>query len=188
MKRLLTYILVLLVIGATAFGGWYLWLRNDSSQNNQAQKDPSEGGKYLIIKEWGVRFELPASLKGSVTYGLRKSDTGEFDLVKPPGTKQEIAKFETTKLSSLPGNCRLFEESDGSGKNGGFGPALIRVKESAYNKSQVPTGALILTMDEYAFFRIAAKASCTSSEENISHEAEYQQKFFQAMKKLEVIR
>jgi hypothetical protein len=39
-----------------------------ASTNNNTPADPSEGGKYLVIKEWGVRFKLPSILKGDAYY------------------------------------------------------------------------------------------------------------------------
>src|SRR5687767_11106946 len=45
---------------------------NLSTQQNQnpAPSDPTEGGKYLVITEWGARVALSSDLKGAVTYSL----------------------------------------------------------------------------------------------------------------------
>jgi hypothetical protein len=49
-----------------------------STQNGdistKATIDHSEGGKYLVIKECGVRVLLPNSLKGNAFYSLREFD------------------------------------------------------------------------------------------------------------------
>jgi hypothetical protein len=76
---------VLVALGAT---GWYVAQpkNNKKETNNNTQQtnpttspkqkatDPSEGGKYLVIREWNVRVLLPDSLKSNVFYALREFD------------------------------------------------------------------------------------------------------------------
>lgn len=70
---LLLATLVLVVIGAV---GWQLGKANEPTRPmqsiSQARKssDQTEGGKYLYIKEWGVRTALPSDLTSAVTYSL----------------------------------------------------------------------------------------------------------------------
>jgi hypothetical protein len=82
MKRwLIVAIIILLLIGGAA-SGWYYWDKHqkpsnsESSSQNQTSNtsDPSEGGKYLVIKEWGVKVSVPEELKGSLFYSLREED------------------------------------------------------------------------------------------------------------------
>lgn len=115
-------IAVIAVVAALAVGGWYVWDKNkeekktsdSTSQNNQEeqkQSDPSEGGKYLVIKEWGVRFELPEELRSGIEYGIFSPIAGD-----------QIANFAITEINKLPqSNCELtdVEASEGSGKSGG---------------------------------------------------------------------
>ncbi|MDQ7903069.1 hypothetical protein RB614_00855 [Phytohabitans sp. ZYX-F-186] len=117
-------IAIVVVVAAVAFGGWYVWDKNkdDKPANNSAtntnqgsqgeeQADPSEGGQYLVISEWGVRFELPEELKGDVKYGIFTSASGE-----------QSANFAIGEIDRLPGsNCQLQETTDPgeSGKYGG---------------------------------------------------------------------
>src|SRR6185295_6100373 len=79
-------LLVLLLVG---FGGWYVWHSNHKNDTNKSnseatgntntkgqlnpQSDPTEGGKYLAIQEWGVRIPLPVELQGdNVYYKIRQ--------------------------------------------------------------------------------------------------------------------
>src|SRR5262245_46454657 len=73
-------IAVVLVVAGLGFAAWRISQTPDKKTTNnspvtspkQTQKtkssDPSEGGKYLVIKEWGVRFKLPAALQGDISY------------------------------------------------------------------------------------------------------------------------
>lgn len=82
-------VLVLLVIGGIGF----ILFKKSADSNNSATTtsptpspkdtdstdldtetpiDPSDDGKYLVIKEWGVRVLLPDSLKGNAFYSLRE--------------------------------------------------------------------------------------------------------------------
>ena len=65
MKRVWVTLVSILVIAGAGYFGWQSWGQNPSPQTN---KDPSEGGKYLVITEWGVRFEIPENLRKSVSY------------------------------------------------------------------------------------------------------------------------
>lgn len=88
---ILAIVISIAVIIGLSVGGLYVWNKNhkssqsnkdnNSSQtnnsnnssnsntgNNNSQSDPSEGGKYLVIKEWGVRFEVPEGLRGDISY------------------------------------------------------------------------------------------------------------------------
>lgn len=56
-KRLLLILLAILFIGGVGYTGWKTWGDKTPPQQQKNQTaDPSEGGKYLVIKEWGVRF------------------------------------------------------------------------------------------------------------------------------------
>lgn len=77
MKRLNILIIILIVLGIGGYYGWRSAQKKSSSnqasgssspagtqatQTNDSQPkqpvDPTEDGKYLVIKEWGVRFPL----------------------------------------------------------------------------------------------------------------------------------
>jgi hypothetical protein len=109
-----------------AFGAWHVWNKDKTSSGkaktaqpppsptNQTKKptDPSEDGKYLIIKEWGVRFELPEDLRGDIYYKTAGNDI----------TKLERASFASTRLDSLLGNlsCSFKENPQIDGLSAGL--------------------------------------------------------------------
>lgn len=145
---LLPILLIVLIVALLALGGVFVWQRNQDNHvttnvtskdeatiDQKIQKDtektepqstkkadPSEGGKYLVIAEWGVRFLLPQDLQGDVTYGIEQSSTNA----------KAIAWFEVGKIAQLPGSkCKLTNttESGMTGKRGGIGAFLIKTKE-----------------------------------------------------------
>ena len=80
-------ILVVLVVAAAGASGLYVWHKNkkagtasnvanssNQSSNSGTKKDqaadPSEGGKYLVVKEWGVRVALSDKFQNNVGYKL----------------------------------------------------------------------------------------------------------------------
>jgi len=92
-------IMVIAIIAAIAIisaGGWLVWQQNqdddrthtNSSQTPDTQKDqakdktpeqqtpndPSEGGKYFVVKEWGVRFPVPSEINGTLRYIFAHQD------------------------------------------------------------------------------------------------------------------
>jgi hypothetical protein len=109
--------LILLVIAVVGFGGWYVWQKNkDDKQNgntaqqdgqkqndperkpngtNPATADPSEGGRYLVINEWNVRFPLGVSARensvgykyeGTDSNNANDSEIASVSLVVPEGS------------------------------------------------------------------------------------------------------
>ncbi len=108
MKKNLVVAAVLLLIG---FGGWFAYSQNksddDGKKNSQGQNapqpnpaDPSEGGKYLVIKEWGVRFPLPQDLQSDIEYRLNEGtsmgSSAVFSSKKLQGTNCEPLKVKTS--------------------------------------------------------------------------------------------
>ncbi len=78
---LLVFATILVVIGV---GGWLVYRQTkkepskttntgqqSQTNNSTTSSDPSEGGKYLVIKEWGVRAKNPSQV--SLEYAI---DTG----------------------------------------------------------------------------------------------------------------
>lgn len=86
-------ILIVLVIGVIGVTGWYVWRSIDkgSTENNSANRDgnthdqvdplpdPTEGGRYLVIREWSIRIPLTDELKGG-TYIIEDDDTASLHL------------------------------------------------------------------------------------------------------------
>lgn len=70
MKRTFIVLIAVIVVGIGGYVGWqYLQASSDTkttqNPNNQPTNDPSEGGKYLVIREWGVRLLLSENIKNA---------------------------------------------------------------------------------------------------------------------------
>jgi hypothetical protein len=84
-------IAIVIVIGL-AVGGWYVMQKQDGDKKNHnqtnsqtdAQKDkekgttdkiadPSEDGKYLVIKEWSIQITLPDNLRDDISYNVNQN-------------------------------------------------------------------------------------------------------------------
>lgn len=129
-------IVAAIVVLALALGGWWVWERNqsnnrpstDSSQTNDAQSqngdpsDPSEGGKYLVITEWGVRFPLPEELRGDIEFSVSEGEDKEGAVI-----------FASKKLNGLTGDNTCALNMQPSGKlGGGVQAILLRINPSTY--------------------------------------------------------
>lgn len=120
MKKFISIILVVAGLAGVAYGGWYFYnqkVNNNTTENNQTQtspsaqvnstqEDPSENGKYLVIKEWGVRFVAPDALKGKVVY----EKSGDI-------TDADNITFQTVKLF-VPQSLNTGEECNARSING----------------------------------------------------------------------
>ena len=95
MKRFLLALLVLILIGGAGFGGWKYW---QTQKTNTTQKDPTEGGKYLVIKEWGVRFRLPEDLRGTISYKAVSADYPSFQLISNGVDLDSCAPLSISRL------------------------------------------------------------------------------------------
>ncbi len=81
-----TLALIVLLLVAAGIGGWYWHNHLRSSKSTQPyastnkqqtsalpKNDPSEDGKYLVIKEWGVKFLVSSDLSGKLTYTMSQT-------------------------------------------------------------------------------------------------------------------
>ena len=140
---------IILVVAIIAFAGWYVWNKNKKddtkptgqtakSQNQpepdeQKPADPTEGGKYLVISEWGVRFPIPDSLKGDVSYALG-------DPVTDPDNNQIQAAKLLLKNDPAAGNeCAVTQKSQGEFIDAAI--QLLRVEKSKPLDTQRYKGA-----------------------------------------------
>ncbi len=89
-----TIVLVaILVLGSIGIAGWQVWQNRQDDQRSTAppaaqqepeQQKPTEPApkppaeKYLVIKEWGVRFTLPEHLRGDITYFMNDRAQRDF--------------------------------------------------------------------------------------------------------------
>lgn len=75
--------------------------KQDSSgktDDTDATTDPTEGGKYLYIKEWGVQFQLPEGLRGDISYHLFDPDNAQYD-----PTSSDVVRLISAKYADVPG-------------------------------------------------------------------------------------
>lgn len=119
-------VLIVLAVGLIGATGWYVLKNNhESTKNNAATQndapeqtellpDPTEEGKYLVIREWGVRFPLPEDLRGDIYYRIDKNGI----------LNAEFTSFASNKLDELVGdNSCTFKENP---QNNGLSARLIR--------------------------------------------------------------
>lgn len=141
-------IAIVLVIAAIGLAGWYVWNKNhkdnttkvqdktsqkseDGKKNSEKPSDPSENGKYLVIKEWGVRFLLPETLKGDIYYQVSANDL----------LKAEFTNFASNKLDNLTGDDTCTFKSNP--QNVGLSAYLSRSSQNILEESQSPKQRLI---------------------------------------------
>lgn len=171
-------LLIVLVVGAVGFGAWYVINQKDentaTNQTTQTESvtesepvsDPSEGGKYLVIKEWGVRFPVSPSIKGDVAYGVTK--------IKNPSANEDpyVIYIYSKKLAGFNEACgvRIIEDENLSGEFGGK-LALSRFKTAELNGVKLTT-----TDGEYWYHSATSGFSCIDQDAN--QEAKDYQDFF----------
>jgi hypothetical protein len=122
-------IVSIVLIAGLAIAGLTVW-HNSSSANkastNSGQNTPevsketreqpvdsSEGGKYAVIKEWGLRFPMPdGETADSIQYELDESPTTEA------GIMGRSVKFTSRKLTeATPAVCKITKNSWGGTQN-----------------------------------------------------------------------
>lgn len=176
-------LLIILLMGGGAFAGWHFWTNKNASNNSSSQQtknDPSEGGKYLVIKEWGVRFRPDDLIKGDLYYGISKST--DF----ATGTPIEVVHFASRKLDKIAGNnCRLLKEGSGQGLTGGSGNMLVRIKEEVANKSEDTNTTYLLKVGGYWYYSLGSKGSCIPDQQNAHIETDITQSIMQSLNTLE---
>lgn len=134
----------LLVVVVVAGAGWYVMGRQKQGSSTAVQQsetkqpaaspvpkavDHTEGGTYLVIKEWGVRFPLPAELKGKVSYAIR----GGSSTIGPNNLPGETARLEIKPLTDMAASDCDFASAD----NTFGGPYIVRTSVER-DKGTVP--------------------------------------------------
>lgn len=176
----LIVLLIVIIIGVVGLGSWYFLKQKDEkssttpdqtaqieSQNPQEQQaDPSEGGKYLVIKEWNVRFVLPSNLSDA-KYRLNENGSS--------------AILSTSSLEKYDG-CQ----------NGSF-MALQRAKEgepigpSDVNSIKTANSDALTQVGEYYYLFTGAQLSCTQDPAGEDYLGQTITEFSQAVKSLQAI-
>ncbi len=113
------------ILATIAAGGWLVWNSRQNSNTNHSEEttqtktpnqsqqeessidpvDPSEGGKYLYIEEWGVRVALPENLRGDISYFV--NDRAERDFGGPV-----LIDFTSKRFSKGNLKCAVVENED----------------------------------------------------------------------------
>lgn len=93
MKKLLVLLIVIALVAGAGFAGYAYYTNNKNEnkkqggqQSTNTNADPSEGGKYLVIKEWGVRMRLNDNIMGAkykVSQSTLTLTTSSFDSIIP---------------------------------------------------------------------------------------------------------
>jgi hypothetical protein len=154
-------LIIVAVLAVVGFGGWYITHKNKTGQlastisksQTANAADPSDGGKFLVIKEWGVRFPLDASLQGDTTYGIRT-------------TSFTAAYFQVGKIADLAGsNCKLQTESDGTGRDGGIGVTLVRSATQLTVPQTSTYSSVAPHIGQYWYYLAYPKGACSSDDQ-----------------------
>ncbi len=187
-------LVALLVLATIGFVGWKVASRKDTTTSptptsqtpppaqsppSSEPADPSEAGKYLVIKEWGVRFPLPAQLQGDVTYGLVTSSSSDV----------QTAWFEVGKIASLAGsNCKLAptDVSGNSGRSGGIGVYATRRTTQA-SAQEERSAAFNVTYAGKWYYVGAPKGSCLTDQSKAQLESEAVGSLVSALRELKPI-
>lgn len=159
-------ILILVVVGIIGFTGWFVWQSQKStsetldSANNSETAKPIQSEKAtdataddtktntLTVKEWGVTFEIPASLYGtSVSYAKRTVGTSD------------MMEFTTDKLTSL--GCTF----------GSYGSDAV-FRDTSSRAGEVDTIPLNddKPVDSYYYYVVGSRSSCSSNSADMETE------------------
>lgn len=155
---------MLMVLAIVGIGGWYVWDRNgekdiakkpdnktsqvnkESNGGNEEPSDHSEGGKYLVIEEWGVRVAIPPSLQGKTLYSL-----GEV-ISDPDGNQIQAAKLLIKNDPAAGNECTATERAEGAFID--TAAQLLRVEKAKAFDTERYKGtfeAYVLEDDEHAY-------------------------------------
>lgn len=141
---ILVVVLVLAAIGGAGYLVWQKTKKDDttkkSTTNSQSDKqtsskssakeaaDPTEDGKYLYIKEWDVRFQLPEDLRGDVEYGLFNHNDGN----------QTIYFASKSIAAKSAGDCGLENMTDSTGTGMLGGQIAVSRQKSEPQDEDIP--------------------------------------------------
>jgi hypothetical protein len=162
-------ILVVVVIAVVGLGGWYVFNKNDkteskknntpqtnnTNQNNNNQTpvaDPSDGGKYLVLSEWGVRLK-PATQLPKMSYVV-----GDMEGL-------QVARFT---FDGMPADCTGFywlSRAKAGQDIDGFG--------NSPEKLMSTNAASIKQVGEYYFYLGHGQGSCTTDSTAIEKQNMY---------------
>ncbi len=139
-----------------------LVVKKDSDTKPQATSDPSEGGKYFVVKEWGVR--MPGIEGDTLSYKLQdgsNADSGGIEIF-------------SKKLSDGDSKCASY------GLVMGRGTENVRLFDSTYGKQGTKAGS-------YYYMAPAANQYCSEKPDLASYEKKLIEQLEESAKKVELI-
>lgn len=120
-------IISVVILVAVGFAGWRILNRQqvETTEDPTTQEevsDPTEGGKYFVISEWGIRFPISREIGEDLYY---KTYSNEVPL--------EGVAFASKQLDSLVENgfCTFLEQGDGKVYGTGFEDLTRQKKDEA---------------------------------------------------------
>lgn len=150
---------------------------NTQQNQDSAPSDPTEGGKYLVITEWGVRVTLPSDLKGAVTYSLGAVTPD------PDGNQIQVAKVLVASTAFTENACATTTTSLGTAIESGA--QYIRSETSKpFNAARYrwTFKENILTNGNYAYHLNYVTPDCAGGGTNASKIEELQSALIQLQK------
>jgi hypothetical protein len=160
MKKPLALLITLAILIGGTYTAYTYWQNNKTKSpttaNNQTNKtsDPTEGGKYLVIKEWGVRFEVPEEYHGDLYYFIYSENIAPQD--------SNNITIGSKKLESTDTRCGAGKDSDGTYRMGIAGVTRIRTGDPApFNYESAAS------FGGRDYFTEPAQAACVSSSDRI---------------------
>lgn len=110
MKRFGVIVIIVVALAAVIVG-YNKYVKDDTTKKTETtnqtnkQTDPTEGGKYLVIKEWGVRLSTTALIRNSY-YTFKPADTSQAETVEI--FSQDFDKVANSEGGSCRGELLLY--------------------------------------------------------------------------------
>jgi hypothetical protein len=140
----------------------------------------ANGGNYLNIKEWGVRFKLPEQLQSKVIYTTKNNTDVSLPNPDHSTTMGDIAYLTTVDFSALPASsCRLDLNSSQHG---------ARVLIFRTTQNDLPYRDAAVKVENYKYIASAGNGGYCGPQSDQAAENEFVRKVVQAYKTMEVIR
>ncbi len=161
MKRGLLAVLILAILGVSGFVGWKYWQNKPdkkSTNTHQTNNDPSEGEKYLLIKEWGIK----------VPYGVHVSNLTRYNLVNGDNLYfyenglQDKLNVLSDEEKLIFNTCVAYPQLTIS---------RIKTKDIAINSAPIYLKNPIKTIGEYGYFVLPPQATCPNIKTNVQVES-----------------
>lgn len=166
MKRWSIILIILALLAGGAAAAVYFSNKNEGKSKTSSQEskktDPSEGGKYLVIKEWNVRFRLPEEYKSDIYYSV---------------IDDRKIRYGSKKFSALYENCKA--------ENTGLGGLYRKKQGDSIRSDEEFLPQTFKTINDYNYHFLPNSTSCESSIPSSGELALEESKLDQSIKMLE---